>query len=67
MEWEKRDKPMGHAGALRILGFENRERAGTFREAMLPDGSTDIASTRRPGAKKYGFGLNAEQRVHWER
>ena len=63
VEWEKRYKPMGHAGALRVLGFQNRERAGTFRNAILPDGSTDLASTRRPGTKKYGFGLNAEQEI----
>src|SRR5260370_23013541 len=54
---------MGHAGTLRVLGFQNRERAGTFREAMLPDGTTDLASTRRPATKKYGFGLNLEQEI----
>jgi len=63
VEWEKRYKPMGHAGALRVLGFENRERAGTLRDAMLPDGTTDLAATRRPGTKKYGFGWNAEQEI----
>src|ERR1039457_4216499 len=36
VEWEKRYKPVGHAGALRVLGFLNRERAGTFRDAILP-------------------------------
>jgi high affinity Mn2+ porin len=63
VEWEKRFKPAGHAGVLRTLGFENRERAGTFRDAMLPDGTTDLAATRRPGTEKYGFGLNAEQEI----
>jgi high affinity Mn2+ porin len=63
VEWEKRHKPMGHAGALRVLGFLNRERAGTLREAILPDGTTDLASTRRPGTKKYGFGVNMEQEI----
>src|ERR1017187_5194390 len=48
---------------LPVLGFLNRERAGTFRDAMLPDGTTDLAATRRPGTKKYGFGLNVEQEV----
>jgi hypothetical protein len=28
---------------------------------MLSDGTTGLASTRQPGTKKYGFGLNAEQ------
>jgi high affinity Mn2+ porin len=63
VEWEKRHKPMGHAGTWRVLGFLNRERAGTFRDAILPDGTTDLASTRRPGTKKYGFGVNVEQEV----
>ena len=62
-EAEKRYKPMGHAGAVRVLGFLNRERAGTFRDAMLADGTTDLAATRRPGTKKYGFGVNVEQEV----
>ena len=63
VEWEGRYRPMGHDGALRILGFLNHERAGTFRDAMLPDGGTNIAATRRPGTKKYGFGLNLEQEL----
>jgi high affinity Mn2+ porin len=63
VEWEDRYRPLGHDGALRVLGFLNRERAGTFRNAILPDGSTDLAATRRPGTKKYGFGLNLEQEI----
>jgi high affinity Mn2+ porin len=63
VEWEARYRPRGHSGALRVLGFENRERAGTFRDAMLADGTTDLASTRRSGTKKYGFGLNLEQEI----
>ncbi len=62
-EWEKRYKPAGHPGVWRVLGFLNRERAGTFRNAILPDGTTGLASTRRPGTKKYGFGINAEQEI----
>jgi len=63
VEWEKHYNPMGHAGALRLLGFQNRERAGTFRDAILTDGATDLPSTRRPGTEKYGFGLNLEQEI----
>ncbi len=63
VEWERRYKPMRHAGALRVLGFLNRERAGTFRDSILADGTTDLASTRRPGTKKYGFGVNVEQEI----
>jgi high affinity Mn2+ porin len=63
VEWEKRHKPMGRAGAWRVLGFLNREQAGTFRDAILPDGTTDLGATRRPGTKKYGFGVNMEQEI----
>ena len=63
VEWERRYTPKGRFGALRILGFANRERAGTFREAALPNGTTDIQSTRRDGTLKYGFGVNMEQSV----
>lgn len=63
VEGEARYRPLGHPGVLRVLAFENREDAGTFRQAMLPDGATDMASTRRPGTKKYGFGLNLEQEI----
>jgi len=63
VEWERRYRLLGHSGALRVLGFENRERAGTFRDAALAGGGTDLASTRRPGTKKYGFGWNTEQEI----
>jgi high affinity Mn2+ porin len=62
-EWEWRQHFVGRSGALRILGFLNREDAGTFREAFLPDGTTDLAATRRNGTKKYGFGLNFDQEI----
>jgi high affinity Mn2+ porin len=63
VEWETRYRPLRRHGALRILGFENRERAGTFRDALLQSGTPDLAPTRRPGTKKYGFGINAEQEL----
>jgi high affinity Mn2+ porin len=63
VEWEQRYGPRRHPGALRILAFLNRERAGTFRDSILAGGSTDVAATRRPGTKKYGFGLNLEQAI----
>jgi high affinity Mn2+ porin len=46
---------------LRILGFANRARSGTFRESLMPDGTTNLEATRRDGTLKYGFGLNFEQ------
>ena len=66
IEWERRYTPKGRFGVLRLLGFANRERAGTFREAMQADGTTNIESTRRDGTLKYGFGVNLEQSVTTE-
>lgn len=63
VEWEKRFQPGGRGGALRVLGFLNRERAGTFRDALLASGTADLAGTRRPGTGKYGWGLNVEQAI----
>lgn len=61
VEWERRYAPKGRSGALRILGFANRADAGTYREAILANGTTDIEATRRNGTPKYGFGVNLEQ------
>ena len=63
VEWESRYSPAGQPGALRVLAFANTFDGGTFREAMLPNGTTDLAATRRNGTLKYGFGLNLEQAV----
>jgi high affinity Mn2+ porin len=53
----------GRAGAVRVLGFLNRENAGTYREALQQShgGIPDLSPTRRDGTIKYGFGLNLEQ------
>jgi high affinity Mn2+ porin len=63
VEWERRYAPNGRFGALRLLGFANRERSGTFREAILANGTTNIESTRRDETLKYGFGVNMEQSI----
>jgi high affinity Mn2+ porin len=60
-EGELRFGTIEHAGKLRVLGFLNREDAGTFREAMRTLGKPDLAATRRSGADKYGMALNFEQ------
>jgi high affinity Mn2+ porin len=62
-EWEQRYNPMARPGVLRLLGFLNRERAGTFRDAPLVNGVADLGPTRRPGTEKYGFGVNLEQEI----
>jgi len=60
-EWEYRYGREEHSGKLRVLGFLNRERAGTFREAMNQGRAPDLGPSRRDGTAKYGFGINLEQ------
>ncbi len=62
-EWEHRHKLAAHSGTLRILGYLNREHAGKFRQAFLSNGTVDLASTRRNGTRKYGFGINFDQEI----
>jgi len=56
-----------HAGAIRFLNYENHANAGTYAEAIrraeLNGATPEVASTRRNGTLKYGFGLNAEQEM----
>lgn len=62
IEYEHDHQVLRRSGALRILAFENQEDAGSYREALhAGSGVPDLEATRRNGAKKYGFGLNAEQ------
>ena len=63
VEWEQRYSPKMRPGVLRLLGYLNRERAGTFRDAPLVNGVADLGPTRRPGTEKYGFGVNLEQEI----
>ncbi len=65
-EWETRYSPGGQAGVLRLLGFANTYDGGNFREAILANGGTDLAATRRNGTLKYGFGLSLEQAITHE-
>jgi high affinity Mn2+ porin len=63
VEWEQRYSPKQRPGVLRLLGYLNRERAGTFRDAPLVNGVRDLGPARRPGTEKYGFGVNLEQEI----
>jgi high affinity Mn2+ porin len=45
-------------GTVRVLSFVNHANMGTYREA-----DQDITLTRTPGTRKYGFGLNVEQKL----
>jgi len=57
----------GHAGAIRVLHYENRARAGSYAEAIrlagVSGGTPDVIATRRVGTLKYGFGVSADQEI----
>ena len=57
----------GHAGAARLLNYENHANAGNYsqaiRQADIVGGTPDVISTRRNGTLKYGFGVNFEQEI----
>ena len=62
MEYEHRHNIAGHSGAVRVLAFQNKEHAGTYREALhLSAVAPTLDATRRDGTGKCGFGLNVEQ------
>ena len=63
VELERNFSVLGNPGSIRVLGFLNREDAGTYREAIHESGTPDLGPTRRNGSLKYGFGLNAEQAI----
>jgi high affinity Mn2+ porin len=63
-EYEHDHLARGKQGAVRLLAFDNREQAGTYREAVrISPLAPDLGPTRRNGTPKYGYGLNTEQAV----
>jgi high affinity Mn2+ porin len=66
-EGELRYTLLKHAGALRLLNFENRTRSGSYGEAVQIAAATgktpDVQAIRKPGTLKYGFGINLEQEI----
>jgi high affinity Mn2+ porin len=59
--------PHGHQGAIRLLHYENRARAGNYADAIRRAEATgttpEITANRKPGTLKYGFGLSADQEI----
>ena len=61
-EFEFRHAAFGKTGKLKFLGYDNRANMGRYRAALSePSRPPDLLPTRRPGAAKWGWGLNAEQ------
>jgi high affinity Mn2+ porin len=61
-EFELHRETKGHPGAVRVLGYKNRARAGTYADALLMS-APDVTATRRDGTLKYGFGVSADQEI----
>ncbi len=66
-ETERRWAVNNHAGAVRLLGYDNHADAGTYSEALRlaqQTGATpDVTLTRRPGTLKYGAGISFDQEI----
>jgi hypothetical protein len=66
-EVERRYELRKHPGALRVMPYINHADAGTYQEsihlAQQNSGVPDITATRKPGTRKYGLGINAEQEL----
>jgi high affinity Mn2+ porin len=62
LEFEKSTKFFGKEGKIRALTFLTTTYMGSYAQAIQQT-NPDIASTRKPGRTKYGFGINYEQEL----
>ncbi len=67
VEAERDFAPGGHAGAIRVLAYQNHAAAGNYAQALALAARTgtrpDIEATRKSGTLKYGFGLSVDQEI----
>jgi high affinity Mn2+ porin len=63
-EVERRYSPRGHAGAIRLLAYDERAHMGSYPDTFNnPSLDEDIFLTAAY-RYKYGFGVNLEQEIH---
>ena len=66
-EGEIHYSPWSHAGALRLLSYQNHFDGGNYvaalQRAAATGGTPDVAAIHRSGTLKYGFGVNLEQEI----
>ena len=65
-ELEERHELMGHPGKLKLLGFINQGKMGSYTDALqlaLQTGSTPDTGLVRRGSSNSGFALNLEQEI----
>lgn len=67
VEGEHRFTLHNHPGALRLLGYVNHARAGSYAEAIriasLNKTTPDVTATREWGTRKYGAGVSFDQEI----
>src|SRR6185437_7028790 len=67
VEAEARYAPFGRRGSARVLFFANKNRAGSYQEALDIAAATgappNVAATRAYDRTKYGFELNLDQDI----
>jgi high affinity Mn2+ porin len=62
-EVERRYSPRGHAGAIRLLAYDQRAHMGSYQDTLNnPSLGEDIYLTAAY-RYKYGFGINLEQEI----
>jgi high affinity Mn2+ porin len=62
-EIEKRYSPGGHAGAIRLLGYETQAHMGSYQETLNNPGLEEDIFLTAAYRSKYGFGINLEQEI----
>jgi high affinity Mn2+ porin len=66
-EGERRWKPKGHAGAIRLLASLLHTNSGSYAEALAVSRQTgqrpDVTATSQVGRLKYGTGISADQEI----
>ena len=66
VEGEIRYRLLGNAGALKVLGYANHARMGSFADALAaaaPGETPSLGAVARRGAVKYGAGVLVDQRI----
>jgi high affinity Mn2+ porin len=62
-EVERRYSPKGHAGAIRVLAYDERAHMGSYQETLNNPSLDENISLTAAYRYKYGFGINLEQEI----
>jgi high affinity Mn2+ porin len=62
-EVERRYSPRGHAGAIRLLAYDERAHMGSYQETLNNPSLGEIIALTAAYRSKYGFGINLEQEL----